>query len=75
MMQRKINRYLEIMNHFTSMKIAWDNMVSVFAEKNVTYQKNANSENGSCRVGRLHREKCQKNENPEKMRVRMSLFG
>ena len=28
------------------------------------------SENG--RVGRLRREKCQKNGNPEKMRVRMS---
>ena len=27
--ERKGNRHLEMMNHLTSMKIAWDNMVSL----------------------------------------------
>ena len=40
-----------------------------FAEKNFSHQKNGNSENG--RVGRLRREKFQKNKNPQKVRVRM----
>ena len=35
-----------------------------FAEKNFSYQKNGNSENG--RVGRLHREKYQKKMHSEK---------
>ena len=39
-----------------------------FAEKNVSFQKNAHSENG--RVGRLRREKCQKNTHSENGRVR-----
>ena len=38
-----------------------------FAEKNCSYQKNANSENG--RVGKLRREKCQKNTHSENGRV------
>ena len=38
-----------------------------FAEKNFSYQKNGNSENG--RVGRLHREKCQKNTHSANGRV------
>ena len=38
-----------------------------FAEKNFSYQKNGNSENG--RVGRLRRERYQKNTNSENGRV------
>ena len=29
LIERTINRHVEIMNHFTGMKIAWDNLLSV----------------------------------------------
>ena len=46
--------------HLKSAKSS-ENGIRGFAEKNFSYQKNGNSEND--RVGRLRREKCQKNGN------------